>query len=203
MKKLKKIAVFASGSGSNFQAIADAVQSVELDTEISLLVCDKPGAFVIERANKMGIPTFVFNAKEYASKEAFEQEIVSRLKSHDAEFIVLAGYMRLIGPTLLNEFEGRIVNIHPSLLPEFPGKDAIGQAIRAGAEETGVTVHFVDEGMDTGPIIAQERVKVQADETLESLQVKIHTIEHALYPAVLQKLLTQGETTYVKKARID
>lgn len=203
MKKCKKIAVFASGSGSNFQAIADAIQAGRLEAEITLLVCDKPGAFVIERAKKAGIPSFVFQAKEYASKGAFEQEIVSKLRSHGVEFVVLAGYMRLIGPTLLNEYEGRIVNIHPSLLPEFPGKDAIGQAIKANAKETGVTVHFVDEGMDTGPIIAQERIIVQESETAESLQERIHAIEHLLYPTVLQILLTQGGITYGKKTGIN
>ncbi|XJZ28998.1 phosphoribosylglycinamide formyltransferase [Bacillota bacterium Lsc_1132] len=200
---MKKIAVFASGSGSNFQAIVNAVQSSELAAEISLLVCDKPGAQVIERAEKAGISSFVFQAKAYASKEAFEQEIVFKLKSQNVDFVVLAGYMRLIGPTLLNEYEGRIVNIHPSLLPEFPGKDAIGQALAAGVKETGVTIHFVDEGMDTGPIIAQKQVDINENETLESLQAKIHAVEHQLYPAILQKLLTQGGVTYGKKESIN
>ncbi|MGG5252441.1 phosphoribosylglycinamide formyltransferase [Neobacillus sp. SM06] len=203
MKKNKKLAVFASGNGSNFQAIVDAVYSGELDAELSLLVCDKPGAYAIERANNAGIPRFVFEAKAYASKEAFEKEMIAHLKSADVDFIVLAGYMRLIGSTLLNEYEGRIVNIHPSLLPAFPGKDAIGQALTAGVSETGVTVHFVDEGMDTGPIIAQKRVDIEENETLESLQAKIHAVEHRLYPAVLQKLLTQGEMTYGKKESVN
>ncbi len=203
MLKIKKIAVFASGSGSNFQAIIDAAQSDQLAAEIALLVCDKPGAKVIERAEQVGIPSFAFQAKAYASKEAFEQEIVLKLKSLEVDFIVLAGYMRLIGPTLLSEYEGRIVNIHPSLLPAFPGKDAIGQALAAGVKETGVTVHFVDEGMDTGPIIAQKQVEIDDNETLASLQTKIHAIEHQLYPFVLQKLLTQGEMTYGKKESVN
>lgn len=203
MKKRKKVAVFASGSGSNFQTLVDEAEAGQLDADIAILVCDKPNAFVIERADKAGIPSFVFQAKAYASKEAFEQEIVSELKSQQIELIVLAGYMRLIGPTLLSEYEGRIVNIHPSLLPEFPGKDAIGQALAAGAQVTGVTVHFVDEGMDTGPIIAQERVKVDSEETKESLQEKIHAVEHKLYPAVLQKIVSQGGITYGKKTSIN
>lgn len=203
MKKRKRVAVFASGSGSNFQTLVDEAKAGQLDADIAFLVCDKPSAFVIERADKAGIPRFVFQAKAYASKEAFEQEIVSELKSQQIELIVLAGYMRLIGPTLLSEYEGRIVNIHPSLLPEFPGKDAIGQALAAGAQVTGVTVHFVDEGMDTGPIIAQERVKVESEETKESVQEKIHAVEHKLYPAVLQKIVTQGGITYGKKTSIN
>jgi formyltetrahydrofolate-dependent phosphoribosylglycinamide formyltransferase len=185
---MKKIAVFASGSGSNFQAIVDAVESGQLGAEISLLVCDRPGAYVIERAARHSIPIFSFLAKNYSNKEEYELAILKELQANDIEFIVLAGYMRLIGQTLLNEFEGRIVNIHPSLLPAFQGKDAIGQALAAKVDVSGVTVHFVDEGMDTGPIIEQREVKITEGETKESLQQKIHTIEHQLYPAVLQRL---------------
>ncbi len=198
---MKNMAVFASGSGSNFQAIADAVQSGELKAEISVLVCDKPGAYVLERAKAAGIPSFAFNAKDYRCKADFESEIVSLLKDRKVDFIVLAGYMRLIGSTLLKEFEGRIVNIHPSLLPDFPGKDAIGQALSAGVKWSGVTIHFVDEGMDTGPIIVQERVRIDQHETRESLQKKIQTAEHKLYPAILQMLLTRGEIFNEEKTR--
>ncbi|CRK82419.1 phosphoribosylglycinamide formyltransferase [Neobacillus massiliamazoniensis] len=192
---MKKIAVFASGSGSNFQAILDSIQSVGLDASIQLLVCDQPGAFVIERAKLSSIRTFVFTAKDYRSKEDYEKEISLQLKECGVELIVLAGYMRLIGPTLLKEYEGRIINIHPSLLPDFPGKDAIGQAIAAEAKWSGVTIHYVDEGMDTGPIIVQERVRLEENETRESLQRKIQTMEHKLYPAILQMLLTKGDGT--------
>ena len=198
---MKKIAVFASGSGSNFQAIIDVVQSGQLDANISLLVCDKPGAFAIDRARAAKIPSFVFTAKDYPSKEHFEEEILAQLKTYGVEFIVLAGYMRLIGPKLLAEYKGRIVNIHPSLLPAFPGKDAIGQALAAKAKWSGVTIHFVDEGMDTGPIIIQERVRIDENETRESLQQKIQKSEHKLYPSVLQMLLTQGDVINDTKAR--
>lgn len=198
---MKNIAVFASGSGSNFQAIVDVVQAGELDANLSLLVCDRPGAICLERAEMAGIPSFVFKAKDYSSKEDYENEILAELKKHHVEFIVLAGYMRLIGSTLLREFEGRIVNIHPSLLPDFPGKDAIGQALVARAKWSGVTIHFVDEGMDTGPIIVQERVRLDKNETRKSLQEKIHKIEHKLYPSILQMLLTQGGVSYDEKTR--
>jgi len=198
---MKKIAVFASGNGSNFQAIIDVVKSGGLETEISLLVCDKPGAYAVDRANAARIPCFIFQAKDYTNKEEYEQAILTELTRHGVEFIVLAGYMRLIGTTLLSAYQGRIVNIHPSLLPAFPGKDAIGQAIAAKAKWSGVTIHYVDEGMDTGPIIIQERVRVEENETRDSLQKKIQQIEHKLYPEILQMLLTQGDVINVTKAR--
>lgn len=187
---MKNIAVFASGSGSNFQAIVDAVKRGSLNANIRLLVCDKPGAYVIERAKAADVPFFDFSAKSFASKEEYENVIVDKLKPLGIEFIVLAGYMRLIGPTLLKEYEGRIINIHPSLLPAFPGKDAIGQAFDGGVKVSGVTVHFVDEGMDTGPIIAQRAVELTKAETRDSLQKKIQQVEHQLYPEVLRELLT-------------
>lgn len=187
---MKKIAIFASGSGSNFEAIVEAIERGDLLAEVSLLVCDKPGAFVIERALRLDIPAFSFSAKDYRSKEEYENAILKELRARRVDFIVLAGYMRLIGHTLLKEFEGRIVNIHPSLLPAFPGKDAIGQALEAKVKGSGVTVHFVDEGMDTGPIIEQHEVSLSEDETIETLQEKIHAIEHQLYPEVLQRLFT-------------
>ncbi|QCJ40765.1 phosphoribosylglycinamide formyltransferase [Bacillus sp. S3] len=198
---MKKIAVFASGGGSNFQAIINVIREGLLSAEISLLVCDQPGAFAIERAKANRIPCFIFSAKDYSSKADFEKEIAGLLRDLDVDLIVLAGYMRLIGPTLLKEYEGRIVNIHPSLLPDFPGKDAIGQALAAKAKWTGVTIHFVDEGMDTGPIIVQERVRIAEAETRESLQQKIQSIEHKLYPSILHMLLTQGEVINGEKAR--
>ncbi|MGM9924860.1 MAG: phosphoribosylglycinamide formyltransferase [Bacillus sp. (in: firmicutes)] len=186
---MKKIAIFASGSGSNFQSIADYIKQGTLQAEIALLVCDQPGAYAIERAKRENIPTFVFRAKDYENKAAFETKIVEELRARGVEFIVLAGYMRLIGETLLSAYTGRIVNIHPSLLPAFPGKDAIGQAFHAGVKLTGVTIHYVDEGMDTGPIIAQQAVEIEAGDTKEILQARIQETEHWLYPDVLRKIL--------------
>ncbi|UOY91602.1 phosphoribosylglycinamide formyltransferase [Ectobacillus sp. JY-23] len=185
-----KIAVFASGNGSNFQAIIDAMENGALSVEIGLLVCDKAGAMAIERAKAHSIPTFVFAAKSYASKEAFETDILKQLRIHNIEWIFLAGYMRLIGTVLLEAYKGRIVNIHPSLLPAFPGKDAVGQALEAGATETGVTIHFVDEGMDTGPVIAQAPVSIEPSDTHESLHQKIQALEHTLYIQTIQTLVT-------------
>ncbi|RKQ34615.1 phosphoribosylglycinamide formyltransferase [Oceanobacillus halophilus] len=183
---LVKAAVFASGTGSNFQAI---MENANLPCEISLLICDKPGARVLEKAKKFGVPTFVFKPKEYTNKEEYEKLLVEKLREADVSWVFLAGYMRIVGPTLLSAYEGRIVNIHPSLLPKFPGKDAIGQAFQAGENVTGVTVHFIDEGIDTGPIIAQEPVYILADDTEESLKDRIQKVEHRLYPRVIQKIV--------------
>ncbi|SEU01733.1 phosphoribosylglycinamide formyltransferase-1 [Salinibacillus kushneri] len=187
---MKRIAVFASGSGSNFQSIVDENQ---VAYEVVLLVCDQPKAKVIERGNKADIPTCVFQPKSYVKKEVFEKEIIQQLFAYQVDFIVLAGYMRLIGPTILSAYEGKIVNIHPSLLPAFPGKDAIGQALDKNVKVTGVTVHFVDEGMDTGPIIAQEPIYVHQEDSRVTLQQKIHEIEHHLYPKVIQDLCLSSE----------
>lgn len=181
-----RVAVFASGSGSNFQAIVEAVQRDRLDIEIALLVCDKPGARVVERAEAAGVAAFTFRPKEYASREAYEAEIVRVLEEQAIDLVVLAGYMRLVTKTLLDPYEGRIINIHPSLLPAFPGMDGIGDAYRYGVKVTGVTVHFVDDGVDTGPIIAQEPVLVDPHDTLETLAGKIHATEHELYPRVIR-----------------
>lgn len=181
-----KAAVFASGTGSNFQAI---IEEKNLPCEIALLVCDKPNAKVLDKAKKHNVKSFVFTAKNYRAKADYEREIVEVLKKNDIQWIFLAGYMRLVGETLLDAFEGKILNIHPSLLPAFPGKDAIGQAFEAGVKETGVTVHYVDEGMDTGPIIDQKAVPVLETDTLEALQKRVQEVEHHLYPSVIKQLL--------------
>ncbi|MBP3039255.1 phosphoribosylglycinamide formyltransferase [Bacillaceae bacterium Marseille-Q3522] len=185
---MKKLAVFASGNGTNFQVILDAAEQGRLHASVELLVSDQLDAFAIKRAESAGIPCFVFSAKQYSAKAAYEEEILVHLKEKQIDFIVLTGYMRLIGSTILQTFQGRIVNIHPSLLPAFPGKDAIGQAIAAGVKVSGVTIHYVDEGMDTGPIIAQQAVEIAENETKTSLQQKIQHVEHQLYPQVLEKI---------------
>lgn len=188
---MKKLAVFASGNGSNFQAILDEVKSGALEAEISVVICDKPKAGVIARAEAAGIPVYCFVPKEYETKAQFEQEVLTVLQQNQIDYVILAGYMRLIGETLLSAYESKIINIHPSLLPAFPGKDAIGQAYEAGVKVTGVTVHYVDAGMDTGPIIAQKAVEISNDDTADSIAAKIHEIEHILYPKVIQELVTK------------
>ncbi|MYL71338.1 phosphoribosylglycinamide formyltransferase [Halobacillus litoralis] len=188
------IAVFASGTGSNFDAIFSKVESGELEANIALLVCDRIGAPVIEKAQKHEIDTVVYRAKSFSDKAAYEQAVLEDCRQRGIEFIVLAGYMRLIGPTLLKPYERRIVNIHPSLLPAFPGKDAIGQALEKKVKVTGVTVHFVDDGMDTGPIIAQEAIDIEETDTADDVKDKIQTVEHRLYPQVIQSLFIKEES---------
>ncbi|MFE4707026.1 phosphoribosylglycinamide formyltransferase [Peribacillus simplex] len=185
---MKRLAVFASGNGSNFQSIAEAIKCGKLEAEICLVVCDREDAYVLERAKLENIDSFSFSAKNYSNKTEYESEILEKLRQYEIEFIILAGYMRLIGPTLLQKYSQRIVNIHPSLLPSFPGKDAIGQAFDAGVKETGVTVHYVDDGMDTGPVIAQKAVPILEGDTKDILQKRIQEMEHDLYPSVLQEL---------------
>lgn len=187
-----RIAVFASGRGSNLKAIHDAVISGKLEgVLLDLAVCDRPDAPVVGLVHKRNIPDFIFCPKDYADKNAFETVIAEKLAEAKIELVVLAGYMRLVGAVLLEKWEGRIINLHPSLLPAFPGKDAIGRAWRAGVKETGVTVHFVDAGMDTGRIYLQQKVTVDPDDTEESLSEKIHLLEHKLLPDAILKIMQE------------
>ncbi|MFC0559004.1 phosphoribosylglycinamide formyltransferase [Halalkalibacter alkalisediminis] len=188
-----RIAIFASGSGTNAEAIIKATQSGLLNAEIALVFTDKPKAKVIERATHYNVRVVAMDPKSFETKAAYEQEVVNELHKSKVSFVVLAGYMRLIGTTLLSAYEGRIVNIHPSLLPSFPGLDAIGQAFQAKVKVTGVTIHYVDEGMDTGSIIAQEPVRIESDDTVDSLQEKVQVVEHTLYPTTLQTIIDQME----------
>ena len=190
---MKKIVVFASGSGSNFETIVKKLH--DNICEVALLVCDKPGAYCLERAEQLGIKTLQLTLKNFPSKACYELEIIKHLKEIDPDLIVLAGYMKLIGETLLNEYEGKIINIHPALLPAFPGADGIGDAIRYGVKVMGVTVHYVDAGMDTGKIIDQDSFKRADGETDDESRERIHAIEHELYPRVIEKLLKSIDET--------
>ncbi|WP_413375214.1 phosphoribosylglycinamide formyltransferase [Paenibacillus taichungensis] len=180
-----RIAVFASGEGSNFQALVDAARNGGLGASIDLLVCDKPAARVVQRAQEAGVECHLFTPKNYDSREAYEAEIVEVLESRNIDLVVLAGYMRLLTSVVVDRYAGRLINIHPSLLPAFAGKDAIGQALEYGVKITGVTVHFVDGGMDTGPIIAQHPVPILPEDTVESVSRSIHAAEQKLYPEVV------------------
>lgn len=190
---MTKLAVFASGTGSNFEVIADTVASGELKAELVLMVCDVVGAPVVEKARKRGIDVLEFNPKSYASKAEYEAMIVAELQKREVDLIALAGYMRILRDTMLSAYEGRIVNIHPSLLPAFMGKDAIGQAIRYGVKVMGVTIHYVDSGMDSGKIIAQEAFKVESGMSHEEIEARVHGIEHKLYTKTLSKLIEEME----------
>ena len=189
---LTRLAVFASGRGSNLLAIQEAIESGRLPThQVVQVVCDRPEAPVVQHAARLQIPCFAFAPKAYATKAAYEQEILTRLEAASVELVVLAGYMRLVGPTFLEAWEGRALNLHPSLLPAFPGKDAIGQAFRAQVPETGVTVHWVNAGMDTGPVIQQKRVPLLPGDTEDTLAERIHAVEHQLLPEVIRKVTAQ------------
>lgn len=190
MSKPFRIAVFASGSGSNFQAIADAVKAGRLDVRIELLVCDRPQAPVVERARQMDVPVHTFRPKEYPNREAYEQEILELLRAKQVDLVVLAGYMRILTPVLVEAYWGRMINVHPSLLPSFPGLHAVRQALEHGVKVTGITVHLVDGGLDTGPILAQRALEVRPDDTEASLSERIHPLEHELFPQVIQQIAT-------------
>ncbi|HEM3642022.1 TPA: phosphoribosylglycinamide formyltransferase [Streptococcus suis] len=178
---MKRIAVFASGNGSNFQVIAEQF-------EVTFVFSDRRTAYVLERAEKLGVPTFAFELKEFADKQAYEEALTQLLDQHQIDLVVLAGYMKIVGPTLLAQYEGRIINIHPAYLPEFSGAHGIEDAWQAGVSESGVTVHWVDSGVDTGQIIKQVRVPRLAEDTLETFEARIHEAEYQLYPAVLEEL---------------
>lgn len=198
-----RLAVFASGQGTNFQALVDAVRQGGLDATIELLVCDKPSAPVVERARKAGVDTFIFVPKEYPSREAYEKEILAELQRRGIELVVLAGYMRIITSVLVEPFYGRMINIHPALLPSFPGVNGIGQALEHGVKVTGVTVHYVDGGMDSGPIIAQSAVEVLSGDTESTLGERIHAAEQQLFPQVVQwiaqgRVVLDGRNVTVK-----
>lgn len=186
-----KVAVLVSGRGSNLQALIDAVASKELNVEICLVLSDKADAYALERAHRHGIPTAVVQRKGYSDKEQFQKAILEEVKSHGAELVVLAGFMRILGRTFLSSFPNRVINIHPALLPAFPGIDAQRQALDYGVKFSGCTVHFVDEGMDSGPIIVQRVVPVMDDDDRDALADRILEQEHLLIVEGV-KLFSEG-----------
>lgn len=186
------IAVFCSGNGTNLQAIINAVKSRKLKSvKIALVVSDNPGAYALARAKKAGIKTLVVERSQFAAKSDFEKQIIGSLKKENVRLIVLAGFMRIIGEDILREYKGKILNIHPALLPSFKGAHGIKDAFDYGVKATGVTVHLVDDKMDHGPIILQEAIPVKGNDTLESLESRIHKVEHKLYYKAID-LLVKG-----------
>ena len=185
-----RIVVLASGSGTNLQAILDTLHGRD-GIEVVGVGSDKPGARALERAAAAGVDTGVFPREEYPDREARDAAMAIWIEACEADLIVLAGYMQLLGDAFVSRFRNRIVNIHPALLPDFPGLDAIGQALAAGGETTGVTVHFVDEGVDTGPAIAQREVPVPPGGDRAELEAAIHAVEHDLYPEAI-RMIAEG-----------
>jgi phosphoribosylglycinamide formyltransferase-1 len=183
-------AVLASGNGSNLQAIIDAKKKGKIKGELKLVISDKPDAMALTRARKAGIKTVAFvNPKDFPSREDFDRELVAILKKEKIGLVVLAGFMRILSPVFIKAFRNKIINVHPALLPAFKGAHAIKDAFEYGVKATGVTVHFVDEEVDHGKIIAQGAVEVKPEDTLDSLAKKIHKIEHILYPKVVDLFL--------------
>ena len=185
-----KIGVLLSGSGTNLQAIIDAIAG-GLPTDIVLVVSSRPDAYGIERARAAGIPTLVMNREKYADVLAADAQIVEALQEAGAEYVVMAGYMRKVTSVMLDAFPNRVLNLHPALLPSFKGAHAIADAFDAGVKVTGVTVHFANADYDKGPIVAQRAVPVAENDTLDTLEAKIHDVEHVLYPEVIG-LIAEG-----------
>jgi len=188
---MRKLAVFASGSGSNFEAIVKACNKKIIDGEVKFLLYDKKNAFAAKRAKRLDIKSIYLNPNDFSSKDAFEENIISYLKTNEIELVCLAGYMRIVGVKLLTAYLGRIINIHPSLLPSFKGKDAISDAYNYPVKITGVSVHHVVLEVDGGKIILQKALEIKKDESLESLKKRIHRIEHKLYPLAINKILEE------------
>ena len=198
----KNIAVFASGRGSNFNAIALAVKRGMLNVNLALLVCDNPGAPVLNKAKKYRVKPVLVKRGDFTGKKDFENRIIQHLKENKIDLIVMAGFMRMLSAKFVKRYKNRIINIHPALLPDFKGTQAIKDAFDYGVKVTGVTVHFVDEEMDHGPIILQQEVKIGERDNLKSLERKIHKVEHRLYPAAI-KLIIQGKVRLAdRKVRI-
>ncbi|MGB3082994.1 MAG: phosphoribosylglycinamide formyltransferase [Candidatus Omnitrophota bacterium] len=186
------IAVFVSGNGTNLQALIDAEKSEGLaGAKIVLAVSDKTEAFALKRAEKEGIETFVLEAKGFGSREEYDKKIMEKLRASKIELIVLAGFMRLLSDHFVDEYYGRILNVHPALLPSFKGTHGIKDAFDYGVKVTGVTVHFVNKELDAGPVILQSPVQIDEEDTLGTLEEKIHKIEHELYPEAV-RLFAQG-----------
>ena len=196
-----KIGVLLSGSGTNLQAIIDAIAAGELPAQIVQVVSSRPDAYGIERAKAAGLPVLVLNRAAYADPLEADARIAAALKEAGAEYVVMAGYMRKVTPVLLDAYPNRVLNLHPALLPSFKGAHAIAEAFAAGVKVTGVTVHFANEDYDKGPIVAQRAVEVREDDTQESLEARIHEVEHELYPQVI-RLVAEGRVSVGEDGRV-
>ena len=184
-----KIAVCCSGQGTNLQSILNAARRGTLRARVAVVVSDSPSAFALERARRAGVPAVFIDPRRYRSREAFDRALARVVEKFQARWIILAGFMRILSPWLVRRYRGRILNIHPALLPAFPGCHAVRDALRYGVKVTGVTIHVVDEKVDHGPILLQGTVPVRAADTEESLSRRIHRLEHRLYPKAIQQVI--------------
>jgi phosphoribosylglycinamide formyltransferase-1 len=186
-----RLGVLASGSGTNLEAIAQAIDEGDLPAEIAVVVSDNAGAFALERARRRGIASRVVLLSDHPDRPAFDHAIRLELEAAGVDLVILAGYMKLVGGEIVEAFADRIMNIHPALLPCFPGENGVADALDHGVKVSGVTVHFVDDGLDTGPIIAQEAVPVEEEDDVESLHNRIHLAEYRIYPRAI-RLFAEG-----------
>jgi phosphoribosylglycinamide formyltransferase-1 len=204
MAEKEIIGVLCSGRGTNLQSIIAAVESGQIPAPIGVVLTDKPDVMALERAEKAGIPNFCVNRKECSDKQEFEEKLVEKLREHGVTLVVLAGFMRILSPYFVRAFKGRILNIHPALLPSFPGAHAHRDVLEYGVKVSGVTVHFVDEGMDSGPIILQAAVPVEDDDTEDTLAARVLVEEHKIYPRAIElylknKLKVEGRMVRILK----
>lgn len=188
---MSSLVVFASGNGSNFEAIVKAIKQGKLKAKLVGLICDQPEAYCMIRAQNHQVPTALFLRNTYPNKVAMDKAILQQVLIWQADWLILAGYMRLLTPILLHAFPKRIVNIHPSLLPHYKGKDALGQALAAHETTLGISIHYVDEGMDTGALIAQISYKIKGNETRSEIESHLHQLEHEFYPRIIQQLIKE------------
>jgi phosphoribosylglycinamide formyltransferase-1 len=188
-----QIAVLISGNGSNLQALIDACQRPDYPAEIALVISNNPEAYGLVRAEKAGIATTVLTHRDYASREAFDDAIDATLREHAIRFVCLAGFMRILSARFVARWEGRMINIHPSLLPKYPGLHTHERAIANGDSEHGCTVHWVTAGVDEGPIIGQAACPLAANDTPQTLKERVHQLEHALYVECLMEALTNQQ----------
>lgn len=199
---MKRIAVLASGRGTNLEAIFEAASRGEVAAEVVLVISDQPEAQALKRAKKRGVRALFLDPADHDSREDYDRVMVGEIKAAAVELVVLAGFMRMLSPYFIRAFPLQIMNIHPSLLPSFPGVDGVEQAIEYGVKATGCTVHFVDEGLDSGPIILQETVPVIQQDTVETLHQRIHALEYRLYPTAIDlfcrgRLKVEGRRCFI------
>ncbi len=187
----KKLAVLASGNGTNLEAIIGATRNPKFPAIVRVVLSDQKDAFALERARRHKIAAVFIDPKKFESRQAYDQMLVTTLKEYKIDFVILAGFMRILSPNFIKLFSNKILNIHPALLPQFRGLNAVERALKAGVRETGVTIHFVDEGVDTGPIVIQERIPIQKKDTLDLLLKRVHKLEHSLYPKAIQSVICQ------------
>jgi len=201
------IGVLASGRGTNLQAIIEAIEEGKIEGEIKVVISDNPDAYALKRAQQYNIDTRYINFKEFKKREDYDKEIIKTLEEKKVDLVVLAGYMRILTPYFIKTYKNRIMNIHPALLPSFPGLHAQRQAVQYGVKVSGCTVHFVDEGMDSGPIILQQAVEVKDDDSEESLAERILREEHQIFPQAIQlfsqgRLIIKGRKVFIKEVNL-